>query len=119
MDREIWKIMKKHNGYEVSNYGKIRNIKTGRILKTTISYKGYERFIIYINKKPKCFYIHRIVASNFLNNHSNYKEINHINENKLDNRVCNLEYCTSKYNANYGTRNKRVLETKRKRGLIK
>ena len=45
--KEIWKVMKEHNRYEVSNYGKIKNIKTGRILKTTISYKGYERFIIY------------------------------------------------------------------------
>lgn len=110
---EIWKVMKEHNGYEVSNYGKIRNIKTGRILKTTTSYKGYKRFVIYIDKKPKCFYIHRVVANNFLDNSNNYKEINHINENKLDNRVCNLEYCTSKYNANYGTRNNRIINSKR------
>lgn len=116
--KEIWKVMKEHNGYEVSNYGKIKNIKTGRILKTTINYKGYERFIIYIDKKPKCFYIHRVVANNFLDNPNNYKEINHINENKLDNRVCNLEYCTSKYNANYGKRNENVSQNQIKYNII-
>ena len=115
---EIWKTMKEHNNYEVSNYGKIKNKKTGRILKTTISYKGYERFIVYIDKKPKCFYIHRVVANNFLNNPNNYKEINHINENKLDNRVYNLEYCTSKYNANYGKRNEKVSKNQSKYKII-
>jgi len=115
---EIWKTMKEHSNYEVSNMGKIRNKKTKRILKTTISYKGYERFIIYIEKKAKCFYVHRVVANNFLENYYNYKEINHKNENKLDNSVENLEYCDTKYNCNYGTRIERILDTKRKKGII-
>lgn len=115
---EIWKTMKEQNNYEVSNKGKIRNKKTKRILKTTISYKGYERFIVYINKKPKCFYIHRVVANNFIENPNNYKEINHKNENKLDNSVNNLEYCDTKYNCNYGTRIRRILDTKREKGII-
>ena len=109
---EIWKTMKEHNNYEVSNTEKVRNKQTQRILKTTISYKGYERFIVYIDKKPKCFYMHRVVANNFLKNDNNYKEINHKNENKLDNNVYNLEYCDTKYNCNYGTRVKRILKSK-------
>ena len=110
---EIWKIMKEHKNYEVSNCGKVKNKKTGRILKTTKNNKGYERFIVYINKKPSIFYMHRVVANNFIDNPNNYEQINHKNEDKLDNRVENLEWCNNKYNANYGTRNKRIIEKKR------
>ena len=116
---EIWRTMKEHNNYEISNIGRVRNKKTGRILKTTTNNKGYERFIIYIDKKPKCFYIHRVVANNYLNNPNNLPEINHKNENKKDNRVENLEYCNGLYNLYYGTRIERILQTKREKGLIK
>lgn len=111
---EIWKAIKENEKYEISNLGKIRNKKTGRILKTSINNKGYERVIIYINKKPKCYYIHKIVANVFLENPNNFKEINHKDENKLNNCVNNLEWCSSKYNANYGTRTKRILKSKEK-----
>ena len=114
MSMEIWKIMKENNNYEISNLGKVRTIKTKRIRKTRISNKGYERIGIYINKKLKYFYIHRLVANNFMKNPNNYKEINHINENKLDNRLENLEYCDTKYNCNYGTRTERIIKTKEK-----
>ena len=60
-----------------------------------------------------CFYVHRVVANNFVENSNNYKEINHKNEIKTDNRVENLEYCNTKYNCNYGTRNNRIINTKR------
>ena len=116
--QEIWKTMKENEKYQISDCGNVKNKKSGRILKTTISNKGYKRFIIYLNKKAKCFYIHRVVANNFIENPHNYKEVNHINENKLDNHVSNLEYCDSKYNCNYGTRNQRILNTKRTKGLI-
>lgn len=48
-----------------------------------------------------------------MENSNNYKEINHKNEIKTDNRVENLEYCNTKYNCNYGTRNNRIINTKR------
>ena len=99
--------------YEISNFGKIRNIKTQRIRKAKINNKGYEQIILFINSKPKSYYVHRLVASNYIKNPNHYKEINHINENKLDNRVCNLEYCDTKYNCNYGTRNQRIINAKR------
>ena len=52
---EIWKTMKEHTDYEISNLGRIKNKKTGRIRKTTISNKGYKQIIVYINKKAKRF----------------------------------------------------------------
>lgn len=52
--------------------------------------------------------IHRIVAETFLENPLNYPQVNHINENKLDNRVKNLEWCSAKYNSNYGNRNSKI-----------
>lgn len=109
---EIWKTMKEHNNYEISNYGKVRNKKTGRIRKTTINNKGYEQIIVYINKKPKTYYIHRLVASNFIENPNNYKEVNHLDENKLNNNVNNLEWCNGEYNLHYGTRVNRILKAK-------
>jgi len=110
--KEIWKTMKEHNNYEVSNFGKIRNKKTKRILKTSISNKGYERFIVYIEKKPRMFYVHRVVANNFIDNKNKFEQINHKDENKLNNKTENLEWCNNKYNSNYGTKIERILKTK-------
>jgi hypothetical protein len=66
----------------------------------------------------KYYLLHRIVAKNFLNNINNLKQVNHKDENKLNNSVSNLEWCDNKYNANYGTRTERILNTKRKKGII-
>lgn len=110
--KEIWKIMKENNKYEISNFGKIKTIKTQKIRKPIISKKGYYQMIFYINKKPKSYFVHRLVANNFIDNPNNYEQINHKNENKLDNRVENLEWCNNKYNANYGTKTERMLKTK-------
>ena len=117
---EIWKDIKENKKYEVSNLGRIRNKKTKRILKTTVNNKGYERFIIYGEKsKPKMYYVHRIVASSFIENTDNRPEVNHINEVKTDNRVENLEWVSSDYNLHYGTRLQRIWNTKKQRGIYK
>ena len=113
MENEVWKIMKEHSNYEVSNLGKIKNKKTGRIRKTSINNKGYEQFIVYIDKKPKTFYVHRVVANNFLKNFNNLPEVNHKDENKLNNCVDNLEWCDGCYNLHYGTRIERIINKKK------
>lgn len=113
MKNEVWKIMKEHSNYEVSNLGKIKNKTTGRIRKTSINNKGYEQFIVYIDKKPKTFYVHRVVANNFLENLNNLPEVNHKDENKLNNRVDNLEWCDGCYNLHYGTRIERIINKKK------
>lgn len=111
--QEIWKMLKEHPNYEVSTLGKIRNIKTKRVRKTTINNKGYEQFIVYIDKKPKSFYVHRVVANNFIENFNNFIEVNHRDENKLNNNVDNLEWCDSDYNLHYGTRTERIIDKKK------
>lgn len=77
--------------------------------------KGYQRVCLSINKKKKNITVHRIVAETFLENPDNLPQINHKDENRDNNDVSNLEYCTAEYNCNYGTRIKRVSETRKER----
>lgn len=65
---------------------------------------------LYKNKVGKPFLIHRLVAKAFIPNPQNLPQVNHKDENPKNNRVENLEWCTAKYNNNYGTHNKRVAE---------
>lgn len=112
---EEWKLI---NGYDysVSSLGRIRNNRTGRILKGVPNTFGYLQVFLYKNGRSKRFTVHQLVASYFLLDQMG-KEINHINEDKLDNRVENLEYITHKENCNYGTRNSRMA-TKLSKPLI-
>lgn len=64
---------------------------------------GYEVVGLYKDKKRKGHMVHRLVAEAFINNPGNVPYINHKDENKLNNCVDNLEWCTAKYNTNYGT----------------
>ena len=63
-------------------------------------------------KQRKIFAIHRLVSQAFIDNPNNLPQVNHIDENKLNNSVTNLEWCTNKYNINYGTRKERISEKK-------
>ena len=99
---EEWKDIPGYEGlYEVSNLGRIRNKKTGRILKLETSHQGYKR--IRFSKGGKKFAVHRLVAEAFIPNPQNLPMINHKDEDKTNNAVDNLEYCDCKYNNNYGT----------------
>ena len=108
----MWKNIKGYEElYQVSNYGRVKSLrKNGKIINGYIDGKGYMQVALSKNGKKKWFRIHRLVAQAFIPNHDNLPIINHKDENKLNNRVDNLEWCTTKYNNCYGTRIKRVSE---------
>ena len=110
---EIWKNIESFEHYSVSNFGNVRNNMTGKILKPRKHTNGYARVILCKNKKHYDRYIHRLVAQAFIPNINNLSEVNHKDENKLNNFVENLEWCDRIYQVDYGTFKKRMIETQR------
>lgn len=105
--------------YEVSNLGRVRSLnylRTGKakLLKQQLDKHGYKRVGLYEDGKAKSLLVHRLVAMAFLPNPNNLPMVNHKDENKTNNNVSNLEWCTVSYNNNYGTRNERVGKKTRK-----
>ena len=96
--------------YEASNLGRVRNIKSGIVLKPWITKDGYLRHCLYKHNKRKNLLLHRIIATAFIDNPEKKPQVNHIDENKLNNDLSNLEWCTERENAIHGTRTKRVAE---------
>ena len=121
---EIWKDIKGYEGiYQVSNKGNIKRLK--RVVNTWNAYKTLDERKLKLSicnryysvgLKGKSYSVHRLVAKAFIPNPENKPQVNHKNENKLDNRVENLEWCSAKENVNYGTcierRAKKQRETK-------
>ena len=117
--KEIWKDIIGFEGiYEISNLGRIRRIKTGRILSTRRSDGWYITVTLYKDKKRYGKSLHRLVAETFVPNPYNLPEVNHIDEDKINNRADNLEFCDHKYNMNFGTARIRERDTKIKNGHI-
>lgn len=105
--QEVWKdIYFIENGitydyrglYQVSNLGNVKSIfRYKKQLQGHIDKDGYKKVILYKNKKAKKYFIHRLVAIMFIPNPLNKPEVNHLNG-KSDNRVCSLEWTTTKEN---------------------
>ena len=105
--------------YQVSNFGRILSLnynKTGRaeLMKPFDNGCGYLRVHLSKNGKIDNCMVHRLVAEVFLPNPENLPEVNHIDENKENNRVDNLEWKSHKDNCNHGTRNERSAKTRSK-----
>lgn len=96
--------------YQVSNLGRVKSFKCNKekILKQHKRLDGYISVGLRIGDKVKHIRIHRLVAEAFIPNFNNYPCINHKDENKENNRVENLEWCTAKYNSNYGNVKKKI-----------
>lgn len=105
---EEWKNVKDYeNKYQVSSSGKVRNKITNKILKHGLNKQGYHRVNLYNESGMKSKFVHRLVAQAFIPNPENKSEVNHIDEDKTNNNVNNLEWSTRQDNINHGTRNKR------------
>lgn len=106
----MFEKIKEFPQYEINTKGQVRNSK-GKILSQSISNNGYYRVHLCKDRKAKWYAVHKLVAQTFIPNPLHLPEVNHKDENKLNNNVDNLEWCNSKYNTNYGTRNKRISNT--------
>lgn len=121
-EKEEWKDIPGYPDYQISNLGRVKSLThtvyhspskkfpngrfvtyKERILKTALENGGYEFVVLYKNKVKRSFRIHRLVAKLFISNPNNFEQVNHKDENKTNNKVSNLEWCTAKYNINYGT----------------
>lgn len=99
--KEIWKDIAGYEGlYQVSNHGNIRSHKRmpNKLLKQSPTNCGYMKVELYKNAKGKMHYVHRLVAQAFLPNPHNKSEINHIDGNKANNVLSNLEWASRSEN---------------------
>lgn len=120
---KLWKpLFEYENLYEISNQGDIRSLRTGKLRKLQVNKEGYYSITLLKNKHCKTCRVHKLVMETFKPERKSFKKmynesagdidkrdlvINHKDENKLNNDVDNLEWCTVTYNNNYGSLSKR------------
>ena len=121
--KEIWRDIKRYEGrYRVSNLGRVKSLNysnTGKegILNAEDNGKGYLRVKLWKDGKVEKCRINRLVAQAFLPNPDNLPEVNHKDEDKTNNRVDNLEWCSRQYNVEY-SQGKAVIGINKVSGLI-
>jgi hypothetical protein len=95
---ERWRLIDDYDNYSVSSFGRVRNDDSGKVLKAGINSSGYYAVSLCNNGKKKNVYIHRLVTHAFIDNHNNKGYVDHIDNNKLNNKIPNLRWVTSKEN---------------------
>lgn len=133
--KEIWKPIKNYeNLYEISNLGNVKSLDRviiskngvkklikGKINKLGLTHSGYVSVSLYKNSEQKIFRVHRLVAEAFIPNPNNLPQVNHIDENKENNNVDNLEWCSVSENGLRKTKKgeKKILQYDNKGNFIK
>ena len=107
---EDWKPIKDFEVYLVSNLGNVYSTKSKKKMHLHKMKNGYMHINLSKNNKKHSFYVHRLVANAFIPNPKNLPQVNHKDENKENNCVSNLEWCSNQYNQNYGTLSQRKSE---------
>ena len=100
MEEEWMAIIGYENLYEISNKGQVRSLRNKIIMKQLTHYKGY-KYLYLGNHGRKKFFVHRLVACAFIPNKDNKEIVNHIDENKSNNIITNLEWMTVGENTRY------------------
>ena len=118
--KETWKTINGFPNYEVSTYGNVRNVKTGRILKPVKNSRGYLQVKLFNGSKSQKLFVHVLVSKAFLPDTGRnpdgtimigHHQVNHRDECKTNNNLLNLEWCDNKYN-NYYSNTFRKLQKK-------
>lgn len=107
---EIWKKAVGYDTFEVSNFGRVKNTRLEIIKAQRKTPNGYLIVTLKENGVKHTEYVHRLVAKAFINNPEHLSSVNHIDENKENNHVDNLEWCSTLYNNCFAGRAKRVGE---------
>lgn len=134
LPQEIWKDIKKYEGYyQISNYGRVKSLRTNKILKIFFDKDGYCRVCFCVKENRKYIFVHKLVMETFKPDRTKFKsmpyedknniqlnnlQINHKDENVKNNMLKNLEWCTPSYNVNYGKRNKQVSKNLRQYKIV-
>lgn len=105
---EIWKKAVGYETFEVSNLGRVKNTRLGIIKAQRKTHNGYLIVTLKGNGVKHTEYVHRLVAKAFIDNPKQFPSVNHIDENKENNCVNNLEWCSILYNNCFAGRAKRV-----------
>lgn len=105
---EIWREIPGYEGkYYISNMGRLKN-RSGLIMKPMVCTNGYLSACLWKGNRQKKILIHRIVAEVYIEHHPGFDEVNHKDEDKTNNAVSNLEWCSHKYNMNYGNVKRKI-----------
>ena len=122
-EKEVWRDIPNYEGYQVSNFGRVKSLErlnargyrvNEKILKPTITHRGYYLIGLCKNSIQKFYYVHRLVWISFNGTIPEGLQVNHINEIKTDNRLENLNLMTAKENMNYGSRTERSTKNRSK-----
>lgn len=112
-----WKKITGYSNYEINEKGQVRNSSTRQVIKPTENYCGYLRVGLRKAGKSRTILLHRLVAISFIENQNELPEVNHIDGNKLNNHVSNLQWCTRNQNMAHASESG-LLKVRKSRGPI-